>query len=70
MTYDEITVKQGEYTPIAPYNPIKGEWVLIFPVGEVDQDGYTKASRVILEGFPALEDIKTAILTWHNQEID
>lgn len=69
-TYDEITVKQGEYTPIAPYNPIKGEWVLIFPVGEVDQDGYAKAQRVILGGFPALEDVKTAVLAWYNQEID
>ena len=70
MNYEEITIKQGEYTPIAPYNPMKGEWVLIFPTGDISQDGYITAQRVILRGTPDMEMIKEAIISWYNQEID
>ena len=70
MVYDEIKVRQGEYTPLAPYNPVKGEWVLIFPTGTADGDGYVTAQRVILAGHIGMEAIKDAVLTWCNQEVD
>lgn len=70
MKHEEITIRQEEYTPLAPYNPLKGQWILIYPSEPFDKEGYAKAVMSILPHKPSFEDIKKHILDYCNQEID
>lgn len=70
MRYETIQVERGGYSLLAPYNLIRDEWVLIYVIEPFDKLGYAKAIRMVLQGKPKLEDIKSYILAWHDEQID
>lgn len=54
---------------ILPIDPVRQLWLVRFRVAE-PKDGYVQVESIKMTGKPTLEDIKAAVIAWHNAQID